>query len=211
MSPIWEEKYFSMVPTKKVLYNDILTFQTLNVAAGGQVSQILTNGVSRARYLLIYPFLASSINGSTNITDAANIGQVLGTPMNSPFTSCPSTTCPQAAITNANILLSGSNLYQSNINYNFEHYLQEVRASNSINGGLSLGMSSGLLSQSDFENGYRIHYFDLSRKVSQASDDISRSLQVVFTNASKVSMDYYYVIGYCREIQISTSTGSLVI
>ena len=211
MAPLAEERYFSLVPTKKILYNDILTFQTLNVGAGAQVSQILSNGVSRMRYLLIYPFLSSVVNGSANITDVANGGVVLGTPMNSPFTSCPSTTCPQAAITNGNILLSGTNLYQSNINYNFEHFLQEVRPSNSINGGLSLGMSSGLLSQSDWENGYRIHYFDLSRKVSQASDDISRSLQVVFTNASKVSMDYYYVIGYQREVQISTSTGSLVI
>ena len=211
MSPIWEEKYFSMVPTKKVLYNDILTFQTLNVGAGSQVSQILSNGVSRMRYLLIYPFLASTINGSTNITDTANGGLVLGTPMNSPFTSCPSTTCPQAALTNMNILLSGTNLYQSNINYGFEHYLQEVRGSNAINGGLSLGMSSGLLSQGDWENGYRIGFFDLSRKVSQASDDISRSIQVVFTNASKVQMDYYYVIGYEREVTLSTATGSLVI
>ena len=38
MSPIYEEKYFSMVPTKRVLYNDILTFQQLNVALQANVN-----------------------------------------------------------------------------------------------------------------------------------------------------------------------------
>ena len=87
----------------------------------------------------------------------------------------------------------------------------ENRQSNATNGGLSLGMSSGILSQSDFENGYGYVYVDLSRKISQASDDVSRSIQVVGTNASAVSVDYYCIIGYERGLTINTSTGSLVI
>ena len=83
--------------------------------------------------------------------------------------------------------------------------------SNAVNGGLSLGLSSGLLSQSDFENGYGFVYVDLSRKISQASDDISRSIQVVGLNSSAVMMDYYCIIGYERSITLITSTGSLVI
>ena len=61
-------------------------------------------------------------------------------------------------------------------------------------------MSSGLIGQSDFESGYGFCYIDLSRKISQASDDISRSIQAVFTNNSGVACDYYAVIGYEREI-----------
>ena len=87
----------------------------------------------------------------------------------------------------------------------------ENRQSNAINGGLSLGMSSGLLNQSDFENGYGYVYVDLSRKISQSSDDISRSIQIVGTNSSAVSVDYYCICGYERELTLSTSTGSLVI
>ena len=87
MSPAFEEQYFSIVPTKKILYNDILSFQVLNVQAGQSFFQILTNGVSRARYLLIVPQLSSVINGSAAAADTTNSGIVVGTPMNSPFSS----------------------------------------------------------------------------------------------------------------------------
>lgn len=217
-APMYEELYLSSVPTKTILYNDILTFQTLSVGAGSSVSQILTNGISRPRYLLIVPQMAGVINGSakanlaSTFTAAASNGlSVLGSPMNSPFSSAPGTTAPQAVISSLNILVSGQNIYQSNYQYGFEQYLQEVRGSNSLNGGLPLALSSGLLSQQDWENGYRFIYVDLSRRVSQANDDISRSIQVQFQNSATYAIDYFYVIGYQKQLSISTSTGSLII
>ena len=218
MTPSYEEMYLSAVPTKTLLYNDILSFQTFGVAQGGSVSQILTNGISRPRYLLIVPQMAGSINGSakasltTSFTAATGgFASALGSPMNSPFSSAPGTTAPQAAISNLNILVSGQNIYQSNYQYGFEEWLQEVRGSNALNGGIPLGLSSGLLSQNDWENGYRFVYVDLSRRMSQANDDISRSLQVSFTNSATYAMDFFYVIGYEKSLTISTSTGSLII
>jgi hypothetical protein len=47
--------------------------------------------------------------------------------------------------------------------------------------------------------------------MSQANDDISRSIQVSFTNASSYSMDFFFVIAYEKQITISTSTGALII
>ena len=214
MTPTAEEAYLSAVPTKTILYNDILSYQSLNIASGSNVSQILTNGVSRPRYLLIVPQMAGAINGSAkdNLTTSytAGVGQ-LGTPMNSPFSSSPATTAPHASITNINVLVSGQTIYQSNYTYGFEEWLQEVRGSNALNGGISLGLSSGLLSQNDWENGYRFCYIDLSRRISQPNDDISRSLQVIFTNSASYAMDYFYIVGYEKSITISTSTGSLII
>ena len=212
MSPIWEEQYFASTPTKTILYNDILSFQVLNIGAGASFSQILTNGISRARYLLICPQLSGAVNGSATVTaQVYTPGYVVGSPMVSPFSSAPATCCPCSFVTNFNVLLSGTNLYQSNINYRYENWLMENRQANAVNGGLSLGLSSGLLSQSDFENGYGFIYVDLSRKISQASDDISRSIQVVGLNSSAVMVDYYCIVGYERSITLSTSTGSLVI
>ena len=109
------------------------------------------------------------------------------------------------------MLISGSNLYQANIDYGWQEFLTEVRGSKSLNGGLSTGLSSGLIGQSDWENGYGWVYADLSRKVSQASDDVSRSYQVLFTNNSNVQCDYIIIIGYEREIGISLANGSLVV
>jgi hypothetical protein len=128
----------------------------------------------------------------------------------SPFSSAPGTCCPYAFVNNFNVLISGSNLYQSSINYRYEHWQQEISKANAVNGGLSLGMNCGLLSQQEYETGYNFIYCDLSRKISQASDDISRSIQVVFNNQSACSVEYVCIIGYEREVSISTSTGSLI-
>ena len=216
MTPQAEQQYFSVVPTKKIQYNDILQFQTTSVPSGGQVSQILTNGVSRPRYLLVIPQMAAAVHGSAVATigssfTAGTATSALGTPMASPFSSAPATTCPLASMTNFNVLVSGSNIYQSSFQYGYEQFLEEIRGSNSINGGIPLGLSSGLLDSVSWENGYRFHYVDLSRRVSQANDDISRSIQVVFNNNSSVMCDYFYIIAYEREIVISTSTGALVV
>jgi hypothetical protein len=219
MTPAYEEMYLSAVPTKTILYNDILSFSSYTTTPNGVVSQILTNGVSRPRYLLIVPQLAGAINGcakaslgSSTYTSVTNgLASSVGFPMNSPFSSAPATTGFHAAISSLNILVSGQNIYQSNYMYGFEEWFQEVRGSNSLNGGLPLGLSSGLLSQNDWENGYRYVFVDLSKRMSQANDDISRSIQVSFTNASAYTCDYFFIIGYEKQIQISTSTGALII
>ena len=217
MSPLYEEKYFQMVPTKKILYNDILQFFSQGIAPGGQVNQILSSGISRPRALLGVPFLSAQTNGTADIrtnTFAAG-SNVTGTStfstMASAFSSSPATCCPYHTASNFNVLVSGVALYQSNYQYKFEHWLQEIRGSNSVNGGISLAMSSGLLSQTDYENGYGYIYADLSRRTGQASDDISRSIQVQLTNTSSCYVDYVWFVIYEREIMISTSTGALVI
>ena len=217
MGILYESKYLQMVPTKKILYNDILQFFSQGIAPGGQVNQILSNGISRPRALLGVPFLSAQTNGTadirtntfaagTNVTGASTFST-----MASAFSSSPATCCPYHTASNFNVLVSGVALYQSNYQYKFEHWLQEIRGSNSVNGGISLAMSSGLLSQTDYENGYGYIYVDLSRKEGQASDDISRSIQVQLTNTSSCYVDYVWFVIYEREITISTSTGALVI
>jgi hypothetical protein len=207
-----------MVPTKRILYNDILQFTTLNVGRnGGNVNQILTNGISRPRFLIGVPILSSTINGGKDLTAVYSTGtnvtasQGAFSPMSSPFSSSPGTCCPYFTCSNFNVLVSGVALYPSPIQYKYEHWLEEVRGSNSINGGIDLAMSSGLLSQTDWEHAYGFIYCDLSRKTGQASDDVSRSIQVQLTSTSNAPVDIYWILGFEREITLSTSTGALVI
>jgi hypothetical protein len=219
MTPAYEESYLSAVPTKTILFNDILSFSTSTITPNGTVSQILTNGVSRPRYLLIVPQLAGAINGAAKASLSAatytsvggGLASAVGTPMNSPFSSSPGTTGFHAAISSLHVLVSGQNIYQSNYMYGFQEWLQEVRGSNAINGGIPLGLSSGLLSQNDWENAYRFCYIDLSKHMPQSNDDISRSIQVSFTNAASYTMDYFYIIAYEIQIVLSTSTEVLII
>jgi hypothetical protein len=128
--------------------------------------------------------------------------------MNSPFTSSPNTTSA-TPITNYNVLLSGTNLYQQNLNYSSEHYIQEIRVQ-SLNGGMSLGMSSGLISQLEYEAGYRFIVSDLSRTPSEASDNVSKSVQVIGTNSGKRPVDIFWFLEFSREVEIDIGTGSLI-
>jgi hypothetical protein len=170
MTPQAEQMYLSKQSTKTIKYSDFLSFQTLNIGAGANYNQILTNSIARGRRLIGVPQISSAFNS------AGTAGTIA--PSNSPFSSCPNTTS-DGAITNYNILVSGSNLYQQNLSYSVEHFIQELRKTDSINGGMSLGMSSGLISQLDYESGYRFLVSDLSRCPSEASDNVSKSIQVI--------------------------------
>jgi hypothetical protein len=201
LSPQAESMYLSKQPTKIIKYKDFLSFQVLNVAPGANFNQILTNSIARGRKLIVIPQIAAAFNN-------AGLAGVIS-PMNSPFTSSPNTTANNA-ITNWNVILSGTNLYQQNLNYSVEHFIQEVRKSNSINGGLSPGMSSGLISQLEYEAGYRFIVSDLSRTPSEASDNISKSIQIIGTNSGKYPIDLLCFVEFERQIEIDIQTGSLI-
>ena len=71
-------------------------------------------------------------------------------------------------------------------------------------------MSSGLLSQTDFENGYRFITADLSRKPSEAVDNIAKSIQCIGTNSGLYPIDIFWFVFYEREIEVDIQTGSLI-
>ena len=201
LSPSCETMYLSKMPTKIVKYQDFMSFQTLNVGAGSSFSQVLTNGITRVRKLIGIPQLSSSFNyAGPNLTIS---------PMASPFSSSPATSTGQS-ITNFNVLLSGVQLYNQNYNYSIEHFYQELRKINSTNGGCSIGMSSGLLSQTDFENAYRFITADLSRKPSEAVDNIAKSIQCIGTNSGLYPIDIFWFVFYEREIEVDIQTGTLI-
>ena len=201
LSPSCETMYLSKMPTKVVKYQDFMSFQTLSVGANASFSQVLTNGISRVRKIIGIPQIAANFNFAGT---AGTIG-----PMNSPFSSSPATSTGQA-ITNFNVLLSGVQLYAQNYNFSIEHFYQELRKINSTNGGSTIGMSSGLLSQTDFENAYRFITADLSRKPSEAVDNISKSIQVIGTNSGTYPIDIFWFVFYERQIEVDIQTGSLI-
>ena len=97
-------------------------------------------------------------------------------------------------------------MYAQNYNFSIEHFYQELRKINSTNGGSTIGM----LSQTDFENAYRFITADLSRKPSEAVDNISKSIQVIGTNSGTYPIDIFWFVFYERQIEVDIQTGSLI-
>jgi hypothetical protein len=71
-------------------------------------------------------------------------------------------------------------------------------------------MSSGLISQNDFENGYRFIVADLSRTPSEATDNVSKSIQVIGTNTGDKMITIYWFLVFERSVEIDVQTGSLI-
>jgi hypothetical protein len=129
LTPQVESMYLSKMPTKIIKYKDFLSFQTLNISPNSNF-----NSIACGRRLIGVPKIAAAFNYAGN-------GGVIA-PANSPFSTSPNTTA-NGAITNFNVLISGTNLLQQNLNYSSENFIHELRKTSAINGGLSLGMSSG--------------------------------------------------------------------
>lgn len=201
-SPIQEENYFKDRTIQKITFNDYMACTPtglMNIAPGNPVANVsLVPSMSKMRRLIIVPYLAASNNTLTL------------SPLNSPFSCCPATTAPCAYVSGFNVSLSGKNIYQNNISYNYDQFLHENLGVNSINGNGVIGMSAGLISEADFNSCYGYITVNLQRHA-QENDNANTSLSVSWTNMSKLTMNYYAFIEYEKEINVDILKGQLVV
>jgi hypothetical protein len=202
-NPQTESLYISS-PERNILYNDVVQYLIPNISANTTVNNLITSGISRLRGLLMIPILSSG----SNLCGGLDAKQ-------SPFSSCPGTTFPYSKITNFQIQISGRPVYNTPISHTFLYYNTGVKSELSINGGSlrSLGMSSGCISKSDFENGYTYYYTDLTNIESEAEDNASKSVQVLFTNSggtANLKIDFYIYLFFQKQIAINISNGAFI-
>lgn len=200
MNPVQEEQYLSLNRTKKIVYNDIYQYQT-NVDATSTFNALLTNGIPNPKTIVIMPFLQSSAN-RLNLTATG----VATPPYLSPFASEPATTSPLIALKNFNIQLAGVNMFIQNEDYDFEQFQNELSRQNAINGGLVDGLTSGLISEKDFQTMYRYYVCDVSRRL-PAEDAVPKSVQILGQNQASVPITLFTFIQFQRSIEIDLATG----
>jgi len=207
MNPLAESKYLSLTPTKKIRYKDIFQYQ-FNNNAKGPFNFLVSNGISNIVSVLVVPFISKS-NKIRGVGDAAGVTRELA------FQSYLSPVSPSPAVpdpimlTNFNILISGVNLFLNNEMYDFEAFREQLITSNQLNGSLTTGLASGLINEDMFSRGYRYYYGDCSR-VLPSEEGVSRSVQIVGTNASLLSCDLMVFVEFMREITIDISTGARI-
>jgi hypothetical protein len=196
MNPAAEKEFLSTLPQKMVTYTD-LHYQLLQNQTG-TFQTLLTGGLKRAKRLIIIPYYSK----------AANTGLVDVPVYQSPFASEPGTTSAYAALTNLQVQVSGVNLWQAPVDYGWDMYKNEVSPAYSVNGGLQLGTTTGLLSEQDWTIGYRYIVADLSRRM-PADEDTPKSIQVSATIASAKALDLLFFIEYDRSVTVDTATSAI--
>lgn len=199
LNPEFESRLIKS-PMKQVNYRDWYCFpnQTVGVASGSSINQMLSVNIPKMRRLLIVPKVA--VNGA--VAEWVDAYQ-------SPWTSAGCTTTP-ALITNLQVMLSGKPVYQSPLAYSWEQFLLEVEGCNSISGSVEDGLRAGLIDRQGFESIYGFTVVNLSRKDS-ADDVIEKTIQISFTNNSTKAMTYSYFIEYERGWEIDVVSGKIVV
>ena len=204
MNPLSESKYLSLAPTRKVLYRDVFQYQFNEVQPGQSFNFLVSNGINNIKSVLVVPFISTK-----NTTNGVAPNNLLPySSLLNPCTSAPATPDP-IMLTNFNILVSGINLFLNNENYDFEAFRQQLISSNQLNGSLTTGLASGLISEDMFSRLYRYYYGDCSR-VLPSEQGVSRSVQVIGQNASALIIDIMVFVEFQRELTIDVSTGARI-
>ncbi|MGL5964225.1 MAG: hypothetical protein ACRCZ2_07520 [Fusobacteriaceae bacterium] len=196
MNPLAEQRYLQLAPTKKVDYNDIFQYQFSNIGPSESFNILVSNGISDIQSVLVVPFLTAAANGTAFNT------------LLSPFSTSGATPDP-ITLTNFNILVSGINLFLNNEYYDFEQFNQELKSSNQLNGSLTTGLASGLVSEDMFSRGYRYYYGNCSR-VLPSEVGVSRSIQIQGINQSLVACNLMVFVEFKRSLTIDISTGARI-
>ena len=67
-NPVFESAYLSN-PIKTINYTDIYQYNINAVPAGGQINQLLTNGIANIKSVLLLPYFSQSVANATGLRD----------------------------------------------------------------------------------------------------------------------------------------------
>jgi hypothetical protein len=201
-NPTFEQSYLSS-PVKRIEYSDIYQYQILNIATNGYVNQLITNGIAGIKSVLVVPF-ATPV--ATNI---ANTG-IQVSQIQSPFdTAGCGTTCPLAIFTNFNIVVAGQNMIYNTERYTYEQFMNQQYGYLAVNGGLTDGLTSGLIDQLSWETAMCYWYVDCSRML-PVEEAVPKSVNIIGNNLCALGLDLIVYVEYSCGLSIDVLSGARV-
>lgn len=214
----FEQAYLSQ-SVKTIKYTDIYQYQVLNVQKGQNFNNLITNGIANIKSVLILPFFSSSTttapvacvypSGPVNLS--SNTGFINGLPVwQSPFDPAGGgPTSPLAFLTNFNVQIAGQNAIYNTQRYAFEEFNNQLYGCNSVNGGLTDGLTSGLIGRQEFDMEYCYYYVNVERML-PVEETVPKSVNILGFNNSNFALDLIVFIEYGNEIKIDPLTGARV-
>jgi hypothetical protein len=200
----FEKAYLSVSP-KIIKYTDIYQYQILGIsgaADSGQFNNLVTNGIANIKSVLIIPFYASTTN---TVGGVGSYAEFL-----SPFdpAGCGST-APMVTLGNFNIQISGQNAIYNMQRYGFEEFNNQLYGQFAVNGGLTDGLTSGLIDFDAFQKTASYYYVNVERML-PVEQSVPKSVQILGTNYSTKPLNLWVFIEYGVQVQIDILTGARV-
>lgn len=195
-APAYEMAYIGS-PIKKIVYEDIYQYQVLNVAPAGLFNNLITNGLANITKVLVLPYFTTAANGGIN-------------PLTSPYDAAGcGPTSPLCLLSQFQVVVSGANSLYNTQRYSYQQFVEQLSAANSINGDETDGLSSGLISQLDFETAYNYYYVNVSRCL-DVEKSVPKSVSVQGQNMSGKAIDLIVFLSYEQSISVDVLSGSRV-
>jgi hypothetical protein len=204
-NPVFEQAYLSS-PIKQIKYTDIYQYQVKNINVGEQFNNLVTNGIANIKSVLLIPFYSPGTTGNDN----TGIG-IPGTPVyQSPFDPAGTgNTSPLCHFNNFNIQISGQNAIYNTQRYTFEQFVNQLYGQNAVNGGLTDGLTSGLINFQGFTTSQCFYYINVERML-PVEQSVPKSVQILGTNQSNRTIDIMVFVEYGTDISIDALTGARV-
>ena len=200
-NPVFESSYLSS-PVKKIVYTDVYQYQIVNTINPNQnFNNLISNGIANIKSVLCMPFFSTPTAASGNMTIA---------PIQSPFDPAGGgATSPLSLFTQFNIQISGQNAIYNTERYSYEQFLNQLYGQNSVNGGLTDGMTSGLIDQKAFESEYCYYYVNCGRML-PVEEAVPKSISVLGQSVNLQPMDLFIFVEYGVEISLDILTGARI-
>lgn len=200
-NPVFESSYLSS-PIKQIKYTDIYQYQITNIGAvNGQINQLITNGIANIKSVLLIAFFSPlGAVGTTGLPTGLPVFQ-------SPFdTAGCCAQSPMVQLTNFNVVVSGQNIIYNTQQRSYEQFQDQFYGTNAVNGGMTDGLTSGLIDRLGFDMIYGSYYVDVSRML-PVEESVPKSIQIIGTNQSAKAIDIYVFVEYGVDISIDALTG----
>lgn len=215
-NPSFEQAYLSN-SVKQIKYTDVYQYQIINVPSGQMFNNLVTNGIANIKSVLILPYFSSASSaGTAYLTrfghqNNTNTGFINGVSVfQSPFDPAGTgPTSPLCHLTNFNVQISGQNAIYNTQKYSYEQFNNQLYGQNAVNGGLTDGITSGLINRQSFDMEYCYYYVNVERML-PVEMSVPKSVQVLGQNLSGKAIDMFVFVEYGVEIQIDALTGARV-
>ena len=204
LKPNLRALYLSENRNKKIVYTSFLYNQFNAISTGTTFSQLVQSGLQNIRGVWIIPVISSSVNGLTGTGFTVSNGITSFSTFQSPFTD--GVYNGPLSLTNLNVTIAGVNKVQNAYITDYENWVQQISRYEKPTGASVVGLSVGLLSQYQFEQGFRAYYIDCSRD-SPASQMSPRNVNITFQNNSAISIDVLTFCEVFKEVVIDVENG----
>ena len=194
--------YLEQNLNKRIVYESVVTNNYNTIAAGASFSQLIQSGIRAPLGVLVVPCIAATQLATVSAT-------VQGySQWGSCFDTFPATFCPAVSLTNFQVTLGGSQVFQGtgSLNYTFENFIEQIALARDLTSG-TLGLSVGLINQKFWESS-KVYYADLSRGT-RADKETARNLNISFLNNSNCPIDILVFTIYNDQIILNVSNGAV--